>query len=217
MCPDPVGERQLKTTTHGAGKRARAIFNGGRRTIRCTELSDDRRRDGSKRGTKKPPDRAVRPQAGSARGRPGDDDDGYGRRTDARVCVCHAAANDDPTGTGTDGRRRRPVRRRVRPVDGPLENLHRPDGEQRRPDDLSGAAKWFRNYWRPWLQSAVGGRQHHRSHWHRHQTHHLHMWTSSCCWWLLVLYAAIVVVASFARAAHSAKDGKYPYLPIKHA
>lgn len=43
---------------------------------------------------------------------------------------------------------------------------------------------------------------------HHHHTHHLHMWTSSCCWWLLVLYAAVVVIASFARAAHSAKDGK---------
>lgn len=79
---------------------------------------------------------------------------------------------------------------------------------------------WFGNCW--WIRSpstnTIGDNPHQHHHYHHlrahrhrhhHHTHHLHMWTSSYCWWLLVLYAAVVVVASFARAAHSAKDGKY--------
>ncbi|XP_026817002.1 uncharacterized protein LOC113556330 isoform X2 [Rhopalosiphum maidis] len=91
-----------------------------------------------------------------------------------------------------------------------------PEDQRRWLDDCK--QQWFGNCWRPKPSFAVTDiHQHHHRRVHRHHrhhhhhTHHLHMWTSSCCWWLLVFYAVVVVIASFARAAHSAKD-----VPVYH-
>lgn len=126
-------------------------------------------------------------------------------------------SDDDHVVAGTNGYH--PVRRRTLLADKPVTVavVATPPENNRRDREPLG---WLKSCWRPTLLqlSAADDRSqqnhhHHRNHRahrqrHHHHAHHFHMWTSSCCWWLLLLYAAVVVIASFARAAHSAKDGK---------
>lgn len=135
-------------------------------------------------------------------GRPDAEKRVRGRRPAPERCDDDAADGEN----GTTGYH--PVRRRSPSSSPPPPPLPPPSTEP-------VATRWFGNCWRPKSPSvnATGDHHHHclrvYRHRHHHHTHHLHMWTNSYCWWLLVLYAAVVVVASFARAAHSAKDGKY--------
>jgi len=127
-----------------------------------------------------------------------------------------ANAGDTVGGTALYGYH--PVRRRFL-VDGGRDETATAAAEDSSPEDQR---RWwdkqqsYGNYcWRPkpsTLALDIHQHRHRRVNLHRHHHHHthrLHMWTSSCCWWLLVFYAVVVLVASFARAAHSAKDGKY--------